>query len=442
MNAIRKACLEPGWNSKKEYTIGTHRSRYPAETLEAYLPLMSEMGITRLANLTGLDRLGLPVYQAIRPNGKALSVAQGKGFERNAAKASALMESIEGWHGENVTLPRRLATYAALREVERAVDIDQLPRFRDDLIRNGTPIELRELEWVQGYDLMGDRAIWVPYDTVSTDLADPVVKSLATPFPRTSNGLASGNHYLEAILHAICEMVERDAWMLWVVDNNSARAKACQVDPATVDDPLCVRILEMLATAEIKVGIWDITSDINIPVYAASINDEPNWVMLSSFAGFGCHLDPGIALARALSEAVQSRVTAIAGSRDDMLDEMGEVYSELGEYASLALNEMQFPSPSRSFESRHSLAGDNFKSDLETVLAGLRSVGITSVVAVDLAHSEFGIPVVKMVIPGLEGEQDVACPGQRLRYLQRSLAERRCDYNFSYVLNSLRLSPF
>jgi YcaO-like protein with predicted kinase domain len=442
MNVIRCAFLEPGWKSKKEYTIGTHRSRYPAETLQAYMPFMPKMGITRLANLTGLDRIGLAVYQAVRPNGKALSGAQGKGFERDAAKASALMESIEGWHGENVGLPRRHATYGALREVENVVDIEQLPRFRDDLIRNGTPIENRELEWVQGYDLMADRATWVPYDTVSTDLADLAVKSLATPFPRTSNGLASGNHYLEAILHAVCEMIERDAWMLWVVDNNSARAKECQIDPATVDDLVCVRILELLAKAEIKVGIWDITSDINIPTYAASINDDPNWMMLSSFAGFGCHLDPGIALARALAEAVQSRGTSIAGSRDDMLDETGEVYSELGEYASLALNEIQSPPPTRNFKSRQSLAAENFKLDLDFVLEALRKVGITTVVAVDLAKSDFGIPVVKMVIPGLEGEQDVACPGSRLRHLQSSLAEGRGRYNFSYVLNSLRLSPF
>ena len=51
----------------KHYRGGTHRALSPAETLERFLPLRREMGITRLANVTGLDVLGIPVYMACRP---------------------------------------------------------------------------------------------------------------------------------------------------------------------------------------------------------------------------------------------------------------------------------------------------------------------------------------------------------------------------------------
>src|SRR5687768_13787505 len=74
------------------YTLGTVRSRDPAATLALLLPHLPRFGITRLANVTGLDRVGIPVYQAIRPNSRGLSLSQGKGIDATAAKVSALME--------------------------------------------------------------------------------------------------------------------------------------------------------------------------------------------------------------------------------------------------------------------------------------------------------------------------------------------------------------
>src|SRR5262249_42558185 len=82
----------------KHYLRGTHRAAAPAETLRRFGPCMASVGITRLADITGLDAIGLPVFVAIRPTSRALSTAQGKGLDRDAAKASAMMESIESWH--------------------------------------------------------------------------------------------------------------------------------------------------------------------------------------------------------------------------------------------------------------------------------------------------------------------------------------------------------
>jgi ribosomal protein S12 methylthiotransferase accessory factor len=90
---------------QKGYLAGTHRTRSPAETLAAYLPLAPQMGITRVANLTGLDQIGLPVYTAIRPNARSLATSEGKGLDDASAKASALMESIESWHAEHIRQP-------------------------------------------------------------------------------------------------------------------------------------------------------------------------------------------------------------------------------------------------------------------------------------------------------------------------------------------------
>ena len=63
------------------------------------------MGITRLADVTGLDYIGIPVIMACRPNSRALSVAQGKGLDLDAARTSGFMEAAETFHGEHIDLP-------------------------------------------------------------------------------------------------------------------------------------------------------------------------------------------------------------------------------------------------------------------------------------------------------------------------------------------------
>ena len=100
---------------EKHWRDGTHRSRSPAETVADYRRFMKPMGITRLANITGLDCIGLPVYVAVRPNSKLLAVSQGKGVDADSARASALMESIETWHAENVRRPIRMESRRSLR---------------------------------------------------------------------------------------------------------------------------------------------------------------------------------------------------------------------------------------------------------------------------------------------------------------------------------------
>jgi YcaO-like protein with predicted kinase domain len=80
----------------KTYRSGTHRTVTPEETIARLQPLMHEFGITRVANLTGLDRAGIPVVMVCRPNSRSSAVFHGKGLDIAAAKASGIMEVIEG----------------------------------------------------------------------------------------------------------------------------------------------------------------------------------------------------------------------------------------------------------------------------------------------------------------------------------------------------------
>src|SRR5512135_2506397 len=103
----------------KRHWHGTHRTRAPEATLAALGPRLGDFGITRIANLTGLDRTGIPVVMVCRPNARSSAVFHGKGIDISAAKASGLMAAIETWHAEHVQLPLRYGSATDLDAVHR-----------------------------------------------------------------------------------------------------------------------------------------------------------------------------------------------------------------------------------------------------------------------------------------------------------------------------------
>ncbi len=75
----------------------------------------------------------------------------------------------------------------------------------------------------------------------------------------SSNGLASGNHLLEAISHGLCEVVERHSSALFHVEVAAGAADRRRLDLESVEDPLCLEVLDRFAQAGIAVAAWDIT---------------------------------------------------------------------------------------------------------------------------------------------------------------------------------------
>jgi ribosomal protein S12 methylthiotransferase accessory factor len=394
----------------KRYVEGTHRSRSPSSTLADYQRFMPLLGITRLANVTGLDVIGLPVVLAIRPNGRGLSGAQGKGFDLPSAKASALMEAVEGWHAEHIEHPLRHDSYQSLRRSASVVNVTALALRAHKSVRPEAP-----LVWIEGYDLLQDRPTWVPYTCVSTNFVHEV--SPHDAFVKNTNGLASGNHLLEAVTHGLCEVVERDSCTLATYATKEER-QGQRVNLTSVDDPLCRRVLELVDRAGIDVAVRDVTSDIGIPTYDCTIfdrGDVPRWSRKGISGGHGCHLSPGIALLRALTEAIQSRLTLIAGSRDDLWLSQYESFADPA-VLRVERERLAASQPARRFD-RPSLATSTFEGDVGVLCAALRGAGIESVVVVDLTRPEIGVPVVKVVVPGLEGHSggQFYSPGARAR---------------------------
>lgn len=373
----------------------TYRLISPAETVARVSPSMPVMGITRIANVTGLDRIGVPVVMVTRPNSRSLAVSQGKGIDLDFAKASGLMESVETYHAEHITLPLKLCSYEELRHTSSVVDVRQLPAPTHGLIDPNRPAL-----WMEAYDLLQAEAVWVPYEVVHANYALGAVPG-AGSFISSTNGLASGNHLLEAISHGICEVVERDASCLWSLRDDSVRALT-RVALDTVDDPTCRRVLTMLEAADVAAAAWEITSDIGIPAFRCTISERRDNRMHRIYpaSGSGCHPARHVALLRALTEAIQSRLTGIAGSRDDLFRPRYEEFYDpdmLAEQRSLAASDGEghaFAGPSWH--------GQSLSEEVAWELERLQEAGIERVLVVDLTKEEFQIPVARVVVPGLE----------------------------------------
>ncbi|MGH9484372.1 MAG: YcaO-like family protein, partial [Terriglobales bacterium] len=237
----------------KRFCAGTHRACAPSETLRRVRPLLGAMGITRVGNITGLDHIGIPVAIAVRPNARSLAVAAGKGATWPAAQVSALMEAVETHHAEHIELPLARASARELERKRAVVEIETLPQMPGAGVSRDS-----RLLWLDGYDLMQEETVAVPYEAVSLDFTLPGMAGGGV-FAASSNGLASGNHRLEAISHALNEVIERDALALWSAQGADARNRT-RVQRASVDDALCRAMLERCERAGVEATIWNITS--------------------------------------------------------------------------------------------------------------------------------------------------------------------------------------
>lgn len=387
------------------YRPGTRRTAAPEATLERVRPWLPAMGITRIANITGLDRVGIPTVTVIRPNSRSVAVAQGKGLDLASARVSGVMEAIEVFHAETVLRPTLWASARDLQPDRRAVDVAALPRLSAGPLPDHVPIL-----WVEGTGLEDGAPCWLPLETVSTDYSVPSPPGSGW-FLATTNGLASGNTREEAILHGLCEVIERDAVALWRLGGAGRRA-ASRIDPGSIADPAALELLDRFARAGVRVGLWDATSDVGVACFVALVSGGEGEA--DPEIGAGCHPSRDAALVRALTEAAQARVGFISGSRDDLFARLfapearraraGEARTWLAAEPAIRLADLP------------DFAGASPDEDLRHVRSLLAQAGFGAGVVVDLARPPFDIPVVRVVVPGLEGpsgEGPSPAPGLR-----------------------------
>lgn len=369
---------------------GTIRSRTPAETLAWAKPHLKILGITRLANVTGLDTIGIPTVLSIRPNAKHLSVSQGKGISYELAEASAVMEAIETYHIENPPEPILKGSYADLSKMHNVVD----PQIFNPGFFSLEEIHNKEIAWIEAIDLVSNKNCYLPYALIS--LNSSILRIAHGQFAVSSNGLASGNCLEEAICHGLYEVIERDSLFRWGMFNEDELNQTA-INLETVTDPILCELIEKYRRAKIALRIWDITSAVGIPSFHCAVQDTNELRGLTISTGTGTHIVKEIALSRALTEVAQSRLTLISGSRDDIFPEKYFMHS--AENRAL-IPEFSKPTPKNFAMCVQPKVQNTFAGNIADTLHALKHVGIDKVFMFDHTKPEIGVPVAQVFIPG------------------------------------------
>jgi thioglycine synthase len=411
-------------SQKKLKGIVSSRVKSVEETLSTILPVSSGIGITRLADITDMDVLGIPNFSAVLPGTEDyIWVYSGKGPTRLDAKASALMESIERYCSLPSSNQKKMiqGSYNDVSKVSKTLhpsDVVEPMLFEYDE---------EIMDFLPGYDLLNEEQIMVP-----TPLAlfryspkPPAVNPFAY---HHTNGLASGNVLEEAICHSLCEVIERDATSLAelnasalpynllktmtkylshngleidpidsseFVDDDS---KFPDVDISNIDFKPVSNLVKKFNDAKIPLIIKDITSQIGIPTFNASsiewITEDYGYLA----EGHGTHPDARIALLRAITEVSQTRAANIQGARDDLRK------ISYGRTNSDEKKTWQFMKSKNyiQFSEVKSYVYDDILDDIKLILSRLKSNGLKQVIVVDLTNPQITIPVVRTIVPGLE----------------------------------------
>ncbi|MGW6706515.1 YcaO-like family protein [Streptomyces sp. NPDC054956] len=360
---------------------GTNRAQPPAETWEMATRAAAKVGVTRVADITRLDTIGIPTFQAVRPMSRTLAVSQGKGMTPELARLSAVMESVETWHVEQPVTP---VLTAASRDVgvELGYEVSALAPCAPSLFHDGLP-----LDWVEARSLVDGARTVVPVNVVRltleehTDWNPPV-------FFESTNGLAGGNTRVEAALHALCEVIERDAMTAAVAGGGEMGVR---VDPRSLGSPVAEELCALIERADVTLEVRLVPSPTGLPCFLA-------WVASHEYPapmfGFGCHIGPEIALTRAVSEAAQARLAYISGARDDLRDDFGHV-----DVARLK-NARSGPAADIGDLVPEPAPYDSLVGALEHVVRQAAGAFSHPPLVVDLTRDEIGVPVVKVVAPG------------------------------------------
>jgi ribosomal protein S12 methylthiotransferase accessory factor len=376
--------------------------------------------MTRLADITGLDRIGIPVFSAVVPRSDDfISIYSGKGLSRDHALAGALMETIER---QSTLAARPQLLTAPVAELRGRVSIVEPSAIVSRLADSYS--DTRPYDWVEGFDLLTGGSTLVP-----AGIAGYRWRHLphGTPMRRTTtHGLAAGNCLEEAIAQALCELVERDAWTLAELSSHWRPRAALEcalgydpcldfeddlercpcIDLAGIGEPVDT-LLARFRRAGLDPIVRDISSDLGIPVLVAAVAEDDVPAFPQAHMGVGAHPELRVAAARALTEAAQSRAADIQGVREDLAPAEGD-----GSGVVIHTRRVRFVDRRRWLHRRSAQVRDwrdigqhrhaDVLGDIELVLERLQRAGIDQIVVIDFSPPDTGLFVVRVLASRLE----------------------------------------
>ncbi len=274
----------------------------------------NRFSISRISDITGLDCIGIPVVQATRPLALSNAVSQGKGETLEQAAIGAVMEAIETATAERVDWDRLAKAPAQEFFGSQSDECFASHLYTADTVNDWSE---QPLTWTTGIDLTNGADLPVPSALVHTDYVPSSVHA-THPFLRNTTGLGAGPTLSYAIRHGMQELLERKS--TGRAETTHGFFERTRFDPMPVTDAKTKDCLETLASKHILTGFYLCPSDNNtITVWSQLLDGEDSPLGLPLPAnGFACRPTLSEAITGALLEAVQTRVSVIAASRDDL----------------------------------------------------------------------------------------------------------------------------
>lgn len=312
-------------------------------------------------------------------------------MDDEAAKTSAAMEAVERAVATNPACQLHVARRQTLETSGHSTNtLDSL------LSPHAKPVsQSEEINWTRAQHLLTGHEVWLPFDAVHLD------RTVTSPrYWQSSDGLASGNTRDEAVLHGLLERVERDALTLWQI-TPAAKRYASSIDTNAIAEPILRSALDKISRAGLDIVLFDITTDLGIPCIVAIMGPQNRRNTrcirhVDVTYGAGASTSPAIAAIRAITEAAQSRMTFIAGARDDLRPNVFSQHADLVTVAALDT------CPSKKLTDLPSLSAESTEVSLQLVLEQLYNRNIQELYAVDLAPEWLPASVVKVIAPQLE----------------------------------------
>jgi ribosomal protein S12 methylthiotransferase accessory factor len=401
--------------------LGEYRTVPPAETLRRYRHHVSPItGVVRQLERVEVsggraawDLVHNYVAGVNHAGGTGLrSFSGGKGTDDLQAQAGALCEALERCSGRfQGDEERRAASFSELGELAvhpnalMLFSAEQLARREELNARNVLPgrqipavfDETAVLEWTPVWSLTQQQFRYVP--TASCYFGYPDTRYSHAD----SNGCAAGNSVEEAILQGFLELVERDSVAMWWYN----RIPRGAVDWRSFDLPYVTRLQEHYRALGREFWVLDVTHDFGIPSFVA-VSRALEGATEDILCGFGAHLDPQLALLRALTEMNQFLPALANRERQDA------VTRQWWHTATLASQRFLAPDPQIPVKSAADftvLPVTDLRKAVLHCQAIVEAKGLELLV-LDLTRPDIGLPVVKVIVPGLRHFWNRFAPGR------------------------------
>ena len=380
------------------YINGTQRVLDGETTLKNAKDQLKTIGVTRIADITDLDRIGIPVFSTIRPSAAkgGISIYSGKGATADQARISAMMEGFERClaerSGTNENVKTDISAPTIIKTLEDA-SMDHNILDPGSLLLPEPLLPDKMVDWTGGWDLLNNKEIFVPSNAVYHPYNEP--GQCVKLFRSNTNGLAAGNVIEEAIFHGLLEVIERDALSSAEYNRNTGKELIL-----TQEDGINYELIQKFRDEGVEIRLWVLQHDTSVTTIVAVTDDVKMKDAAMLVMGAGSHLKPEIAVSRAITEAAQSRVVQIHGAREDTDRE--KFVRNIGYEQMKRMNKFWYEEKETiSLSDIKDVSTETPAKNIQVVLNQLKGL-VDNVIVVNLSREDVNVPVVRVIIPAFE----------------------------------------